>query len=408
MDGLVIGIDISDTYTRITLLEPEKSWMVPTVICNKKESEEWFVGEEAYGCTLAGEGVIVDKLLNLAGRSGTATIGGVKYEGAELLAKFFAKLLEYPRKEAGTASLAQVAISLEKPDGNLLKILMRCMELAGVDRSLVHVLSRTESFVYYVMSQKRDVWSNQVGMFSLENENLAYYELKAQRGLRQMTVVAERESQEESFNLNVLDTPSGARLADRILCSCGERLLQKKIFSSIFLTGKGFARTDWAPEFMKQICNRRRVFVETALFAKGAAMKAEEYLNESDSPSFVCLCEGKLWSTVSMEVMKRDAKSELVLASAGESWYEARSVVEVIPDGEREITFMITPQQEPKKKRQVKVTLDGFPERPNKTTKIRVAVGFLDEKTMVVKFTDQGFGELFPKTDAVVRQEVTL
>jgi len=111
---------------------------------------------------------------------------------------------------------------------------------------------------------------------------------------------------------------------------------------------------------------------------------------------------------VSMEVMKRDAKSELVLASAGESWYEARSVVEVIPDGEREITFTITPQQEPKKKRQVKVTLDGFPERPNKTTKIRVAVGFLDEKTMVVKLTDQGFGELFPKTDAVVRQEVTL
>lgn len=117
MDGLVIGIDISDTYTRITLLEPEKSWMVPTVICNKKESEEWFVGEEAYGCTLAGEGVIVDKLLNLAGRSGTATIGGVKYEGAELLAKFFAKLLEYPCKEAGTASLAQVAISLESPTG---------------------------------------------------------------------------------------------------------------------------------------------------------------------------------------------------------------------------------------------------------------------------------------------------
>ena len=148
--------------------------------------------------------------------------------------------------------------------------------------------------------------------------------------------------------------------------------------------------------------------METALFAKGAAMKAEEYLNESDSPSFVCLCEGKLWSTVSMEVMKRDAKSELVLASAGESWYEARSVVEVIPDGEREITFTITPQQELKKKRQVKVTLDGFPERPNKTTKIRVAVGFLDEKTMVVKLTDQGFGELFPKTDAVVRQEVTL
>ena len=50
---------------------------------------------------------------------------------------------------------------------------------------------------------------------------------------------------------------------------------------------------------MRQICNRRRVFVETAIFAKGAAMKAEDYLNESGSGSFVCLCEGKLKSTVS-------------------------------------------------------------------------------------------------------------
>ena len=155
-------------------------------------------------------------------------------------------------------------------------------------------------------------------MFSLSDEDLRYYELKVTRGPRQMTAMAEHEELEEGFSLSVLDTGSGAKMADKILCACGERFLQKKIFSSIFLTGKGFARTDWAPEFMKQICNRRRVFVETALFAKGAAMKAEEYLNESDSPSFVCLCEGKLWSTVSMEVMKRDAKSELVLASAGD------------------------------------------------------------------------------------------
>ena len=407
MDGLVIGIDISDTYTRITLLEPEKSRMVPTVICNKKESEEWFVGEEAYGCTLAGEGVIVDKLLNLAGRSGTATIGGVKYEGAELLAKFFAKLLEYPCKEAGTANLAQVAISLEKPDGNLLKILMRCMELAGVDRSLVHVLSRTESFVYYVMSQKRDVWSNQVGMFSLENENLAYYELKAQRGLRQMTVVAERESQEESFNLNVLDTPSGARLADRILCSCGERLLQKKIFSAVILTGKGFERNDWAPEFMKFICRRRRVFGEDSVFSKGAAYKAADYLHEKTSYPFVCICEGRLKTSVSMKVMNREKEEQLYLASAGDSWYESGTSVDVILDGQSEIEFLVS-LQDTRQKKLVRIPLDGFPKRPNKTTRVGLSVEFLDERTMVVNIKDKGFGELFPASEASVRQEVML
>ena len=54
------------------------------------------------------------------------------------------------------------------------------------------------------------------------------------------------------------------------------------------------------------------------------------------------------------------------------------------------------------------VPLEGFPDRPDKTTRVRIAAGFLDEKTMVLKIADRGFGELFPKTDAFIRQEVML
>ena len=195
-------------------------------------------------------------------------------------------------------------------------------------------------------------------------------------------------------------------MADQILCACGERLLQKKLYSSIFLTGKGFGRTDWAPEFMKQVCHRRRVFAEPSLFARGAALKAGDYLEERSSYPFVCLCEGKLRSTVAMEVMKRDSRIQIALASAGESWYEARSVLEVILDGQEEIELIITSPQNPKQKRLVRIPLEGFPKRPPKTTRVRIAVGFLDERTMVVKIVDRGFGELFPKTDAEIRQEV--
>lgn len=48
-----------------------------------------------------------------------------------------------------------------------------------------------------------------------------------------MTAIAEHEELEEGFSLSVLDTGSGAKMADKILCACGERFLQKKIFSSI-------------------------------------------------------------------------------------------------------------------------------------------------------------------------------
>ena len=405
MDRLIIGLDLNDDYTRIVCHGQEKSWTIPTVLCRRKDEEVWLTGEEAYACTLVGEGVIVDKLLSLAMKDGTATICSVKYTGTDLLKKFLEKILDMIRAEYPDSSVAQLVISLKNMEMRLMDELMYCADYLKIPRENVHIASHTECFVYYVLSQRRDVWGGQVGMFSLSDEDLRYYELKVARGPRQMTAWAEHEELEEGFNLSVLDTGSGAKMADKILCACAERFLQKKLFSSIFLTGKGFARTDWAPEFMKQVCHRRRVFVEPSLFAKGAALKAEDYLHEKTSYPFVCLCEGKLRSTVSLKVQKRDGEVLMALASAGESWYEARSSLEVILDGERELELTISPQDS-KQKRIVKVPLDGFPKRPERTTRIQITAGFLDEKTMVVKVTDKGFGELFPKTDAAIRQEV--
>lgn len=406
MEKLIIGIDLCDTYTQVSVLGREEAWYFPTVICRKKTSEEWYIGEEAYKYTLVGEGVIVDKLLSLALKNGTSTIASVKYDGSLLLRTYLEKIFDMILAEYPGVPVVQLVISLKNMEMKLMDELMGCADYLGISRDHVHIASHTECFVYYVLSQRRDVWGGQVGMFALSDEDLRYYELKVSRGPRQMTALAEHRELEEGFNLSVLDTASGSKMADKILCACSDRLLQKRIFSSVFLTGKGFRGTDWAPEFMKKVCHRRRVFVEPALFARGAALKAEDYLHERTSYPFVCLCEGKLKSTVAMEVMKHDTKVQMVLAAAGESWYEARSVVEVILDNQDEIELSIIPQQDPKQKKTVPIPLEGFPKRPNKTTRVRIAVGFLDEKTMVIKIVDRGFGELFPKTDTEIRKEV--
>ncbi|MBE5971464.1 MAG: hypothetical protein E7246_02945 [Lachnoclostridium sp.] len=408
MEKLIIGIDLCDTYTQVSVLGREDVWSLPTVICRKKTIEEWCVGEEAYKYTLVGEGVIVDKLLSLALKDGTSTIAQVKYDGATLLRKYLEKILDMIQAEYPGVPVAQVVFALKNMEMKLMDELMGCAEYLGIPRDNVHIASHTECFVYYVLSQRRDVWGGQVGMFALSDEDLRYYELKVARGPRQVTAVAEHQELEEGFSLNVLDTASGAKMADKILCACSDRMMQKKLYSSVFLTGKGFVRTEWAPDFMKKVCSRRRVFVEPTLFAKGAALKAEDYLHERTSYPFVCICEGKLKSTVAMEVVKHDTKVQMALAVAGESWYEARSVLEVILDNQDEIELTILPHHDPKQKRIVKIPLEGFPKRPNKTTRVRIAAGFLDEKTMVVKIVDRGFGELFPKSDVEIRQEVVV
>ena len=222
-----------------------------------------------------------------------------------------------------------------------------------------------------------------------------------------MQVVADCENLEEGFHLDVLDNTAGARLADRILCSCADRILQKRLFSAIVLTGKGFENTEWAPEFMKQVCSRRRLFVENSLFSKGALMKAADYLQEKSSYPFICICEGRLKTTVSVKVLNHDKEGQLVLAAAGDNWYEAKSTVDFIVTGNPEVEFTISPL-DPKKKKLVKIGLEDFPKRPDRTTKIELSLGFSDDRTMVAVIKDKGFGEIFPAEDVMIKQEVGL
>ena len=383
MDGLVIGIDLCNSYTHIACQEPERTWVIPTVVCKNKNQDEWYVDEEAYAHTLIGDGVIEDKLLTQVLKDGTATISGIRYEGLYLLKMFLEKALELPRKAAGVDPIAGLVIAVSTLDVKLMDSLLYCADYLEIPRERVHIISHTESFIYYVMSQKREIWSNQVGMFDLADESLRYYEMKVQRGIRQMQVTAERQDLEETFHLDVLENMAGAK------------------------TGKGFESTDWAPEFMKQICSRRRVYVETSLFARGALMKALDYQQEKTAYPFTCICEGRLKATVSLKILNRDKEGQLVLAAAGDNWYEAKSTVDFVVAGAPELEFTIAPL-DPKKKRLVRIPLKDFPKRPDRTTRIQLTLGFSDENTMVALIRDKGFGEMFPATERLIKQEVIL
>lgn len=406
MDGLVIGLDLCDIYTQVSCFGREDVWTIPTVICKKKEADEWYVGEEAYGLTLVGQGIIVDKLLSLVLKDGTATLEGVKYTGLELLQKYLKRVLALP-SEGGKGEVSQLVITLQTIDVKMMDALMYCADYAGISRDRVHIISHAESFSYYVLSQKKEVWNSHVGLFELSEERLCYYELQAQRGMKKMTVLAEYENLEEGFNLDILKTASGMKLADKILCSCADRLMQKKLYSAVFLTGKGFESQEWAPDFMRMVCSKRRVYAENGLFAKGAAFKSMDNSQDKSSYPFVMICEGHLNVTISVPVLYKERGSQLILAAAGDNWYECKSTVDLIADGQDYVEFQLAPLHS-RETRAVRIPLEGFPKRPPRTTRVQIQVGFLDERTMAVAIKDKGFGELFPASGAMVKQEVML
>ena len=158
---------------------------------------------------------------------------------------------------------------------------------------------------------------------------------------------------------------------------------------------------------MKLVCSRRRCFVEKELFSRGAAFKGQDYLNSATEYPYIFVCEGRLKAEVDLKVMQKGKEVLLAVASYGDNWYESKSSLELILDDEKEIEFIIS-HLDSRKKKVVKVPLSGFPDRPPKTTRIEMNIGFKDENTMVTVIKDRGFGDLFPASGAVVRQEVSL
>lgn len=417
MEGLILGIDLCDDYSQISCFLPDKmeaepvafgneggQYLIPTVICKKKGEDEWLIGEDAYRVALFGGGTMVDKLVKLVNKEGFATIEGIRYSAEALLEKYLEKLMRIPVEKFGKQAVSSLVFTVQKLEGRLIDCMIRVAEKCGISRDVTHVLSHTETFVYYVISQKKEVWANQTCLFDLTDDGLHYYEMRVIRGRKPQVVEAVHEKLEEGFRLDVLDTPAGERLGDTILTSCAGRLLQKKIVSSVFLTGKGFVSTDWAKDFLKLICSRRRVFAGQQLFAHGAAYVAYDYLQEKTAYPFICTCEGRIASTVSLYAVYDGRKEQVVLASAGSNWYEAKARVEFILDDIRTLEMTVTPVGS-QRVENVSISLDELPIRPNKTTRVEVILSFSSEKCMTVRVIDRGFGDLFPASGKVIRRD---
>lgn len=416
MAGLLLGIDLCNDYSQmscfnlnamdalpITMGGDEKNCLIPTVLCKKKGADTWFIGEEAYRYALIGEGIMVDKLIGLTAKSGTATIEGKKYEAEELLELFIGKLLMLAFETQQGDSIEKVVYTIQQLDPVVMDCLVRVSDALGIARSKVHIISHTESYLYYVISQQKEVWLNQTSLFDLTEFGLHYYELKVIRGRTPQIVEVTHEALEEGFSLEILESSSGKHMADTILCSCGERLLGRKIISSVFLTGRGFEESSWAEGFLKLVCNKRKVFAGQNLFAKGAAYVAFDNTQEESSYPYVCICEGRIRNTVAIEAMYQGRKRQFIVAGAGTNWYEAKTSLEFIVDGCDTIDFLVQSVDTRAVKR-VSLSLADFPVRPPKTTRIEVIVAFIKEDCMMVRVIDKGFGELFPASGQEVKQ----
>lgn len=396
--GFYIGIDIDDSYAvtsffttgmkdvaTVSMVAGSEVFQIPTQITKKKGIGQWFIGAEAERIAEEQQVTVVDALLGRAMRQEELLIEGEAYPAEELLVLFLRKLIGYASGLQGIKEPEGLALTVEKLDGEISKLLMKIGNRLGLAKENLLILDRKSAFYYFTLNQQENLWLHDVCLYDYRDGQVKCLILDRNLSTEPQLVTIKEEIAE-------LDTERRDESFYQLL----QAHMRGHIVSAVYLVGNEFDG-DWMNVSLAYMCRGRRAFMGKNLYAKGACYAV--MVTKGVLPwRFAYLGDNEMKVNVSLKVKNRGREEFCTLLSAGDNWYEAEGSCEIIMDDTREVTIWL---QAPNS-RQAKVetlTLSDLPERANRTTRLRVTAKPLSDAKVQILIKDMGFGEIVKSSD---------
>ena len=400
--GSILGVDLNEKSCQISYYDENKeepetmeaavdNYQIPLILGYYKD--RWVYGQEAKRLKEAGEGDIVTHLFRKAVKRKKVRVGEKIHDGVWLLAKFVSLMLKKFEK------IDYITFSVPYTNVDMSKMLKGIGKHIGVPGECVFVQDYKESFCQYMFYQPKELWQYESALFYCDAQEIRAYMLRRLNTVstksRDMFVTVEEVANAHMRELEaiypVLNVDK-AKDADESFKSFIQNVFDKKVVSSVYLTGEGF-ENNWYPNSLKVLCNGRRAFLGNNLYSKGACYTAQRRKEEqSDAP--VYLDETKLTEQISVRMRVNGEEGWYPLVSWGNHWYESDRQFEVLlgdtEDIEIHVDSLVTGRHLVES-----VSLKGMPDRKNYALRLKISTFFSDEKTCHIIFEDMGFGEFF-------------
>lgn len=395
-----LGIDLDNdnaviSYFQLNMKEPEtvstvagsEVYQIPLILAKKRGIGQWFIGEEAKRLALLQGEEAVSGLLQAALAGKEFFIEGETYKAQELLALYIKKLVYLAGKLGNPVIPDFLVITLEQLSREVTELFLQVAERIGIPEGKLTLIDRRESFYYFAFSQQKELWLHDVCLFDNRGDEVWCRRLERdQRTMPQLVTISEeqrnidRANKDASF-LKIVSEVTGGH-----------------IVSAVYLTGDGFDG-EWMKESLSFLCKGRRVFMGKNLYSKGACYAAaRKCMTEENSWQFVYMGDNEMKVNVSLKVQSQGKTEFFTLISAGDNWYETVGECEVLLDGSNEIDFWLQLPNSKEAKIE-KLTLADLPERPPRTTRLRIKAQPVSDMEVKIRIKDLGFGEIFKSSD---------
>lgn len=395
-----LGIDINDrnamiSYYQLNMEEPEtvgtvagsEVFQIPLVLAKRKDLGQWYYGDDARKRAKNTEMICIDSLLHRAVTGDKILVDNENYDAEDLLALFLRKIMALPQKIAGIDKYDRVVITVEKLTKENMDMFWRIAPKLGITPEQFMVIDHKESFFYFALNQDESLWVHDVFLFEYDKSIVNSLWLKRNtRTTPQVISITEGQRQ----------TILGEK--DSEFTSYAQKTFENKIISAVYLVGNEFD-SSWMNESLRFLCRGRRVFMGNNLFSKGACYAAKVRDNENDW-NFIYMGENEMKFNLSLKVKNRGQYAFYNLISAGKNWFEVSGSCDVILSDTTEIDFW---KQAPNSREATieSLELTDLPERPDRTTRVRIDAKPVSDDKIEITITDVGFGELFRGSDKI-------
>lgn len=394
-----MGIDINDQYAVVSYLadgmrEPDSisivaggdAYRVPTLVAKRLGSPQWYYGDEARRMAKSCEVIFVDRLLSRAVDQDIITIDDEDFPAEQLLLLFIQKLMLLPQRLGSPGRLGTVAITVERLTQAHIELFRRIAAEMNLEEGQFIMLDHKQDFYAFALSQPKELWLHDVYLFEYDSERIHSYALSRNENTRPQMVSVE----ESDWSLLPAD---GDR--DTAFLALLQKTFNNKIISTVYLVGDGF-EGDWMKLSVNFLCRTRRAFIGRNLFSKGACYAAA--LQGENDWNYVYLGENDMKFNLSLKVLRAGTAEIYNLVSAGRNWFEAGGACEVILNDEANVHFLKQLPYSRKPQEEV-VELTGLPQRPERTTRLRITAEPVANDRISISIMDLGFGEFFRGTD---------
>lgn len=395
---LYLGMELNMDFAMISSVvsadrEPEtisrvagsEMYQIPMALAKRRGIGQWFYGDEAERLSGEQEVMIVDDLLRKALSDQDLTVEDETYPARELLALYVRKVLMLPKRLGNNLEIGKLVVTMPELAKEAVAVMKQVLRENGLSDGQYLLVDNRESFYYYALSQSKELYLHDVALFDYTSGTLRFACLSR----NDRTVPETIHIDEKNYGMLYGDL-------DEMFAKTIEDAFAHRIITATYLTGDGFD-SSWMKESLKILCRGRKAFLGRNLYSKGACYAA--LVKSGQRPwNYVYMGDNELKINVSLKVRDKGEMAFYSLLSAGESWYEAEGSCEVILSGAPEVDFWL---QEPcgREARIQSVELLDFPEREDRSTRLRITAKPLSDESIRVVIKDLGFGEIERSSD---------